>query len=67
MQRSTPPDASAAGSSSESDPQTRSSYFPHIGGRRAQRAYFDAVRDLVAPSFGWRVKLVMRVRFPPPA
>jgi hypothetical protein len=29
--------------------------FPHAGGRRAQRAYFDAVRDLVAPSFGWRV------------
>ncbi|MGH3004420.1 MAG: hypothetical protein ACRDOS_00650 [Gaiellaceae bacterium] len=29
--------------------------FPHPGGRRAQRAYFDAVRDLVAPSFGWTV------------
>jgi hypothetical protein len=29
--------------------------FPHVGGRRAQRAYFDAVRDLVAPSFGWTV------------
>jgi hypothetical protein len=29
--------------------------FPRAGGRRAQRAYFDAVRDLVAPHFGWRV------------
>jgi hypothetical protein len=29
--------------------------FPQAGGRRAQRAYFDAVRDLVAPSFGRRV------------
>jgi hypothetical protein len=29
--------------------------FPRPGGRRAQRAYFDAVRDLVAPSFGWTV------------
>jgi hypothetical protein len=29
--------------------------FPHAGGRRAQRAYFDAVRDLVAPSFRWRI------------
>jgi hypothetical protein len=29
--------------------------FPRAGGRRAQRAYFDAVRDLVAPSFSWRV------------
>jgi hypothetical protein len=29
--------------------------FPHAGGRRAQRAYFDAVRDLVAPSFGSQV------------
>jgi hypothetical protein len=29
--------------------------FPRAGGRRAQRAYFDAVRDLAAPSFGWRV------------
>jgi hypothetical protein len=26
--------------------------FPHPGGRRAQRAYFDALRDLVGPSFG---------------
>jgi very-short-patch-repair endonuclease len=32
--------------------------FPHPGGRRAQRAYFDAVRDLVAPSFGWTVRRV---------
>lgn len=29
--------------------------FPHPGGRRAQRAYFDALRDLVAPSVGWKV------------
>jgi hypothetical protein len=29
--------------------------FPFAGGRRAQRAYFDAFRDLVAPSFGLRV------------
>jgi hypothetical protein len=29
--------------------------FPRAGGRRAQRSYFDAVRDLVAPSFGWQV------------
>jgi hypothetical protein len=29
--------------------------FPRVGGRRAQRAYFDAVRDLIAPSFGWTV------------
>jgi hypothetical protein len=29
--------------------------FPFVGGRRAQRAYFDAFRDLVAPSFGLRV------------
>jgi hypothetical protein len=26
--------------------------FPHPGGRRAQRAYFDAVRDVAAPAFG---------------
>jgi hypothetical protein len=26
--------------------------FPHPGGRRAQRAYFDALRDLAAPVFG---------------
>lgn len=30
--------------------QTRD--FPHPGGRRAQRAYFDALRDLAAPAFG---------------
>jgi hypothetical protein len=30
--------------------QTRD--FPHPGGRRAQRAYFDALRDLAAPWFG---------------
>ena len=24
--------------------------FPHPGGRRAQRAYFDALRDLAAPA-----------------
>jgi hypothetical protein len=29
--------------------------FPFAGGRRAQRAYFDAFRDLVAPRFGLRV------------
>jgi hypothetical protein len=29
--------------------------FPFAGGRRAQRAYFDALRDLAAPSLGWRV------------
>jgi hypothetical protein len=29
--------------------------FPLAGGRRAQRAYFDAFRDLAAPSFGLRV------------
>ena len=29
--------------------------FPFPGGRRSQRAYFDAVRDLVAPFFGLRV------------
>lgn len=29
--------------------------FRRHGGRRAQRAYFDAVRDLAAPEFGWRV------------
>ncbi len=29
--------------------------FPHAGGRRAQRAYFDAFRDLCAPTFGARV------------
>lgn len=29
--------------------------FPFASGRRAQRAYFDAFRDLAAPSFGLRV------------
>jgi hypothetical protein len=29
--------------------------FRRVGGRRAQRAYFDAVRDLAAPLAGWRV------------
>jgi hypothetical protein len=29
--------------------------FRRQGGRRAQRAYFDAVCDLAAPHFGWRV------------
>jgi hypothetical protein len=29
--------------------------FPFPGGRRAQRAYFDAVRDLLAPFFGLTV------------
>lgn len=29
--------------------------FPFAGGRRAQRAYFDAFRDLTGPSFGLRV------------
>lgn len=32
--------------------------FRREGGRRAQRAYFDAVRDLAAPDLGW---LVLRV------
>ncbi len=35
--------------------------FPFSGGRRAQRAYFDAFRDLAAPSFGLRV---MRIPAP---
>ncbi len=35
--------------------------FPFAGGRRAQRAHFDAFRDLAAPSFGLRV-----VRIPAP-
>lgn len=30
--------------------QTRD--FPHPGGRRAQRAYFDALRDLAGPALG---------------
>lgn len=29
--------------------------FPHAGGRRSQRAFFDAFRDIVAPTFGLRV------------
>jgi len=29
--------------------------FPFTGGRRAQRAYFDACRDLAAPQAGMRV------------
>jgi hypothetical protein len=29
--------------------------FPFAGGRRAQRAYFDACRDLTAPEHGFRV------------
>lgn len=29
--------------------------FPFAGGRRAQRAYLDAVRDLLAPAFGHRL------------
>jgi hypothetical protein len=29
--------------------------FPFAGGRRAQRAYLDAVRDLLAPVFGYRL------------
>lgn len=29
--------------------------FPWLGGRRAQRAYYDSLRDIAAPSFGWRV------------
>jgi hypothetical protein len=33
----------------------QSTDFPFHGGRRSQRAYFDAVRDLVAPFFGLRV------------
>jgi hypothetical protein len=35
--------------------------FPRSGGRRAQRAYFDAVRDLAAPQLGVRL-----VRIPAP-
>jgi hypothetical protein len=35
--------------------------FSFTGGRRAQRAYFDTVRDLLAPCFGWRV-----IRVPAP-
>ena len=35
--------------------------FPHPGGRRAQRAYLDSARDLLAPSLGLRV---IRVRAP---
>ncbi len=33
----------------------QSTDFPFHGGRRSQRAYFDAVRDLAAPFFGLRV------------
>lgn len=33
----------------------QSADFAFTGGRRSQRAYFDAVRDLVAPFFGLRV------------
>jgi hypothetical protein len=33
----------------------QSTDFPFHGGRRRQRAYFDAVRDLAAPFFGLRV------------
>jgi hypothetical protein len=29
--------------------------FPRAGGRRSQRAFFDAFRDLAAPTFGLRV------------
>lgn len=29
--------------------------FPFKGGRIAQRAYFDAVKDLLAPGYGYRV------------
>lgn len=29
--------------------------FPFKGGRTAQRAYFDAVKDLLAPAYGYRV------------
>lgn len=35
--------------------------FPYPGGRRAQRAYLDAVRDLVLPALGYTV-----VRIPAP-
>lgn len=35
--------------------------FPHAGGRRAQRAYLDAVRDLVLPALGYTL-----VRVPAP-
>jgi hypothetical protein len=33
----------------------RTTDFPFAGGRRAQRAYFDACRDLTAPAHGLRV------------
>jgi len=36
-------------------PRCQAVDFPRTGGRRAQRAYFDAVRDPAAPFFGWRV------------
>lgn len=36
--------------------------FPHENGRRAQRAYFDALRDLLAPTFDERP--VFRVPIP---
>jgi hypothetical protein len=35
--------------------------FPFSGGRRAQRAYFNVVQDLLAPAFGYRL-----VRLPAP-
>lgn len=34
---------------------TTAADFPFPGGRRAQRAYLDAVRDLLAPAFGYRL------------
>jgi hypothetical protein len=40
--------------------------FPHPGGRRAQRAYFDAVRDLLAPVFDWTVLRVPAPECDPP-
>ena len=36
--------------------------FPFPGGRTAQRAYFDACRDLLGPAFGYRV-----IRIPAPS
>lgn len=32
-----------------------SSDFPFPGGRTAQRAYFDAAKDLLAPAYGYRL------------
>lgn len=41
--------------------------FPSGGGRTAQRAYFDAVRDMIAPRFGYQVVRVPAVDHDPRA